>query len=206
MKDLPPFDPDQTATQPGLRVPVELRDAPDEDTDSPRPRRRGRYALVASVIAFSVAASALVLTDNDARIRVELTATDESAREIDRGPAGASVGDEFVLAQRLALPAEPGQVGVIEVSCRYLRVRKAGKGTTPTPPSVSVQCNGVADVGPDAVSFHGLNTFTPGAATQSRFVVTGGTGAYAAAVGEITATDVSLGTAMLVLDLRLSAD
>ncbi|MGQ0625198.1 MAG: hypothetical protein ACT4PP_11195 [Sporichthyaceae bacterium] len=204
MKDLPLFDPDQTATHPDLEVPEELREATDDEAD-PRPRRRGRYALVATLIAFSVAASVLVFTDNDGRIRVELIATDESAREIDRGPAGASVGDEFVLAQRLAVPDDPAQVGVIEVVCRYVRVRAAGKGAAPSPAALSVQCSGVAEVGRDAVSFQGLNTFTPGAATQSQFVITGGTGAYAAAVGEITATDVRPGTTTLELNLRQRA-
>ncbi len=126
-----------------------------------------------------------------------LDAMEQESRDRDIKPAGASVGDEFLISQALT---EGGAArGTADTACSYVRVvREDGN---PTPLAVSVQCSGVARIGPDVLTFQGLNSFTPNSATQSRFVVTGGTGSFRDAVGEVRVTETGKGTSAMAIEL-----
>lgn len=122
---------------------------------------------------------------------------EQESKDRDIRPAGTSVGDEFLLSQALA---EGGALqGTAETTCSFVRVlREPGKAT---PIAVSVQCTGVARIGQDVLTYQGLNSFTPDSPSQSRFVVTGGTGPFRDAAGEVRVTETGQGTSALALDL-----
>lgn len=125
-----------------------------------------------------------------------LTAVETASRERDVRPAAASIGDEFLLRQQLS---EDGvELGGNESTCTYVR-----RTVLPDPPppraAISVQCTGTAQIGPDILTYQGLNTFAPGSSARSRFVVTGGTGAFAGATGELEITETGPGASTLLL-------
>lgn len=124
-------------------------------------------------------------------------ATEEVSRDRDIRPAGPSVGDEFLISQSLS---EAGTArGTADTICSFVRVvREEGRAT---PLAISVQCSGVAKIGPDVLTFHGLNSFTPNTPTQSRFAVTGGTGAFSDARGEVRVTETGAGTSAMAVEL-----
>jgi hypothetical protein len=113
-------------------------------------------------------------------------------------PTGASVGDGFQLSQALTKGGTPA--GTADTNCDYVRVlRDPGN---PTPTVVSVQCTGVVSLGKDELTYQGLNSFLPnGGVSISKFVVTGGTGAFANARGEVRVTETGQGTSTFALDL-----
>jgi hypothetical protein len=122
---------------------------------------------------------------------------EQESKDRDLRPAGTSVGDEFLLSQSLA---EGGAArGTAETTCSFVRVvREAGQAT---PIAVSLQCTGVARIGSDVLTYQGLNNFTPNSPSQSRFAVTGGTGEFADAVGEVRVTETGQGSSAMALDL-----
>ena len=124
-------------------------------------------------------------------------AVEEVSRDRDIKPAGASLGDEFLIAQALS---EGGKAtGTADTTCSFVRVvREEGKAT---PIAVSVQCAGVARIGADLLTFQGLNSFSPNSPSQSRFAVTGGTGVFADAVGEVRVTETGRGTSAMAVEL-----
>ncbi|MBA3741653.1 hypothetical protein [Sporichthya sp.] len=125
-------------------------------------------------------------------------AKEQDSKDRDIRPVGsASLGDEFFLSQSLS---EGGAlVGSADTTCTFVRVvREAGAAT---PLAVSVQCGGVAKIGPDVLTFQGLNSFMPNSPTQSRFAVTGGTGAFADAKGEVRVTETGQGTSAIAVEL-----
>lgn len=122
---------------------------------------------------------------------------EQESKDRDLKPAGTSVGDEFLLSQSLS---EGGVAqGTADTACSFVRVvREAAKAT---PLAVSLQCVGVARIGPDVLTYQGLNSFTPDSPSQSRFVVTGGSGAFRDAAGEVRVTETGPGTSALALEL-----
>ncbi len=122
---------------------------------------------------------------------------EQESKDRDLRPAGTSVGDEFLLSQSLS---EGGAAqGSAETTCSFVRVVREANRATPI--AVSVQCTGVARIGEDVLTYQGLNSFTPESPRQSRFVVTGGTGAFRDSVGEVRVTETGAGTSALALDL-----
>ncbi|HUR75371.1 MAG TPA: hypothetical protein VMZ00_13915 [Sporichthya sp.] len=153
------------------------------------------FALVAGPLALGHKGDDLTIAGPKPRV---FDASEQESRDRDIRPAGASVGDEFLISQALS---EGGAVlGTADTTCSYVRVvREAGNAT---PLAVSLQCRGVAQIGPDLLTFQGLNSFTPNAPTPSRFVVTGGTGAFRDAVGEVRVTETGKGTSAMAVELK----
>lgn len=124
-------------------------------------------------------------------------AKEQQSKDRDLKPAGTSVGDEFMISQALS---EGGVArGTADTTCSFVRiVRQDGQAT---PLAVSVQCIGVAKIGADVLTFQGLNSFTPNSPSQSRFVITGGTGAFADAAGEVRVTETGTGRSAMAVEL-----
>lgn len=165
-------------------------------------KNRRLLALLGILVAFALVAGPIALARKDdpagpgPRL---LSAVESGSKDRDLRPAGASVGDEFLLTQKLA---EDGrELGTSDTTCSLVRVVSIPKSKTPA--AVSVQCTGVVAMGADVLTYQGLNSFAPGAAAQSRFVVTGGSGAFADATGELRVTETGKGTSTLALDLDL---
>ncbi|GAA0636558.1 hypothetical protein GCM10009547_46060 [Sporichthya brevicatena] len=160
-------------------------------------------ATIGALTAFAVIAGPLALARKDSDPRVVaptprvLTATEQVSKDRDIRPTGSSLGDEFVLSQSLT---EGGvAVGTADTSCTFVRVvREDGKAT---PLAISLQCTGVAEIGPDLLLFQGVNSFSPTSPSVSRFVVTGGTGKFRDARGEVRVTETGKGTSAIALDL-----
>lgn len=124
-------------------------------------------------------------------------AVEQTSRDRDIRPAGTSVGDEFLIAQALSEAGTPR--GTADTTCSFVRiVREEGRAT---PLAVSVHCVGVARIGADVLTFQGLNSFSPNTPSQSRFAVTGGTGPFAKAKGEVRVTETGQGTSAMAVEL-----
>lgn len=181
--------------------PPELADVSAEEPAEDRPRRRSVwFALVGLLVALTLVVGPLALFRQadvvEAGPRVIAT-SEEGSQDRDLQPKGASLGDEFLLTQTLT---EGGtEIGTGDITCTYVRVVPAPKGKTPL--AVSVQCVGIARIGADTLTYQGLNTFAPGGVAVSRFAVTGGTGAFRAATGELRVTETGKGTSTIALDL-----
>ncbi len=122
---------------------------------------------------------------------------EQQSEDRDLRPAGTSVGDEFLLSQALS---EAGTArGTAETICSFVRVVREPNRATPL--AVVLQCTGVARIGEDVLTYQGVNSFTPDSPSQSRFAVTGGTGAFRDAVGEVRVTETGAGTSAMALDL-----
>lgn len=161
---------------------------------------RRLLAVLGILVAFALVAGPIALArkDDPAGPAPRLFAAVESgADDRDLRPAGASIGDEFLLRQKLS--ADGREVGTADTTCSLVRVVTVPKSTTPA--AISIQCTGVATMGADVLTYQGLNSFIPGAAAQSRFAVTGGSGAFTDAVGELRVTETGKGTSTLALDL-----
>ncbi len=157
---------------------------------------------VGVITAFAIIAGPLALARKDdpqiekAGPRV-FEAVEQTSRDRDIKPAGTSLGDEFLIAQALTEGGTPA--GTADTTCSFVRVvREEGK---PTPLAVSLQCSGVARIGVNVLTYQGLNSFSPDSPSQSRFAVTGGTGPFAHAQGEVRVTETGRGTSALAVEL-----
>jgi hypothetical protein len=177
-----------------------VTDLLDED-EAPRglKSKRTLLAAVGVVTAFALIAGPLALArkgDPKTPGPTVYAATETGSNDRDLKPAGASVGDEYQLT--LSLAEGGGPAGSWDATCTYVRVvREAGK---PTPTAVSVQCTGVMRIGGDAMTFQGLNNYLPTGLAVSRFVVTGGSGEFRDATGELRVTETGKGTSNIAYD------
>lgn len=163
-------------------------------------KNRKLLALLGILVAFALVAGPIALARRDEPTVPPprlILAVESGSKDRDLRPAGASLGDEFLLRQKLT---EDGRaVGASDTTCSLVRVVTLPKSKSPA--AVSVQCTGVATMGRDVLTYQGLNTFVPGDAAQSRFVITGGSGAFTDAAGELRVTETGKGTSTLALDL-----
>lgn len=184
---------------------TELEPELDERDEAPRGLKKQRtlLAFVGLATAFALVVGPLALFKNNDPQEPGPTlfeATENVSKDRDIKPNGSSVGDEFLLSQTLAGSTGAGTTtGTADTTCTYVRiVREEGNAT---PMAVAVQCTGVATFGQDELTYQGLNSFTPGGASISKFVVTGGTGSYADAKGEVRVTETGAGTSTFAFDL-----
>ncbi|HVE25063.1 MAG TPA: hypothetical protein VNC22_06665 [Sporichthya sp.] len=161
--------------------------------------KRGLLAGVGVVTAFALVAGPLALArkgDPKTPGPTVYAATETGSRDRDIKPAGASIGDEYQLT--LSLAEGGGPAGSWDAACTYVRiVREAGN---PTPLAVSVQCTGVMRIGADAMTFQGINSYQPTGLAISKFVVTGGSGTFRDAKGELRVTETGQGTSNIAYD------
>ncbi len=161
--------------------------------------KRPLMVVVGLVTAFALVAGPLALArkgDPKAPGPTVYSATETASKDRDLKPPGASVGDEYQLT--LSLAEGGGPAGSWDASCTYLRVVREANAATPQ--AVSVQCTGVMRIGADAMTFQGLNNYLPTGQAISKFVVTGGSGSFRDAKGELRVTETGQGTSNIAYD------
>jgi hypothetical protein len=140
-----------------------------------------RKQLMAGALAIAIVAagaSIAVAGDDDDDV-VRVTATFVEEKEVDLDPAGFGVGDRFVFSQDLSRGGE--KVGESAVECVFVR---AGDQTS------TANCVGSFTLPGGQIAAQGLVTFTQEDAPFS-VAVTGGTGRYSEAEGELHVETVS---------------
>jgi hypothetical protein len=121
--------------------------------------------------------------DGDVRT-LQLTARTIEEAEIDVGASGFSVGDRFIESQNLFRGDE--RVGLGGIDC-VLVVFRPGPDPEGEPEAATVHCVATASLPQGQITVQGLIDFTdPGPFTLA---ITGGTGAYRTAHGEVEVTE-----------------
>jgi hypothetical protein len=107
-------------------------------------------------------------------------------KDIDVPPTGPSLGDSNVFSETVTKNGK--NVGLAGGICTTIKVTtKAGRVAT-----VTQQCVVTASLPKGQLTFQGIATFsTTGPGTTPRFAITGGTGAYRTARGDITVSQLS---------------
>jgi Dirigent-like protein len=108
---------------------------------------------------------------------LHLKAENRQAKMIDLAPPGASLGDEQVLSGTLARDDKPA--GSFGVTCTWVGVR---------PKHIRERCDGWGALRGGTLSFSGMSRFE---ANRQTWAITGGTGIYQAARGQIELRQVS---------------
>jgi hypothetical protein len=121
--------------------------------------------------------------DGDVRT-LQLTARTLQEAEIDLGASGFSVGDRFIESQNLFRGDE--RVGVGGIDC-VLVLFRPGPDPEGEPEAATAHCVATASLPQGQITVQGLIDFTdPGPFTLA---ITGGTGAYRTAHGEVEVTE-----------------
>ncbi len=135
--------------------------------------------------------------DGDVRT-LQLTATTLQEAEIDLGTSGFTIGDRFVESQNLFRGDE--RVGVGGIDCVLVAFRP-GPDPAGEPEAATAQCVATASLPQGQITVQGLIDVTePGPFTLA---ITGGTGAYRTAHGEVEVTEESPEVDRITLKLIL---
>jgi hypothetical protein len=144
-------------------------------------------ALIASGVSAQAGSTSPAPTHSDDTVQ-HLTFIDMGgpSKDIDVPPTGPSLGDSNVFSETVTRSGK--KVGVAGGVCTTIMVTtKAGKVAT-----VTQQCLVTASLPAGQLTFQGIATFTTtGPVTTPTFAITGGTGAYRTARGQITVTQLS---------------
>ena len=117
--------------------------------------------------------------DDDVKV-IRLTAITAQDAFLDLGEPGDSLGDQSVFSEDLFRQGK--NVGKSGVVCTIVRLEPMVSAT--------VQCVGTADLPKGQITIQGLVTFTNGPSTF-QLAITGGTGKYREAHGEVTVEEIS---------------
>lgn len=139
-----------------------------------------RAGLVTTMAAGLLAGGLAGTADATSTIHMVLRAVQTQYKETDIGPDGPSVGDRQVFSENLFKSGV--KVGTDGVECVITRVtkNKTGKVT-----AVDSQCVGTLRLGRGQISVQGLLVFNFADPRPFYLVVTGGTGIYKGATGEM---------------------
>jgi hypothetical protein len=135
-------------------------------------------------MAVALLAGSFTLTSADAARddSFRVTAVSYQFREVDAKPKGESIGDYFVFSDNLF--KHKRRIGQLDGQCTVTRLdRKAN--------SFTQQCLVTATLPRGHLTVQGVITFTDPEQDTFTLAVTGGTGAYAGAGGEVHVTFVS---------------
>jgi hypothetical protein len=142
------------------------------------PRRWGVFIFLAALLVttLSFASFASAHTD-DVRV-LHLRGVQVESQLVDVAPTGEepSLGDSFVLSENLLRDGK--KVGISGVVCTFVRLQH--------PPS-AVECVITARLGSDQLTVQGLSFDQP----RNVFAITGGTGRWRNAGGQVVVRDVS---------------
>jgi hypothetical protein len=153
-------------------------------------RRIIASAVVTTAALVGVAFTALADTSAPARAnRFRLIEHIDLVTFVDDPPAGDSIGDRFTLDDSLFDATNTRQVGTTFSVCTRI-------GASPT----LFQCEVTVIIGDDSLTAQGGFDF---AATSSTLAVTGGTGRYSKARGEVTVREDPATPGEAILDFRL---
>jgi hypothetical protein len=116
---------------------------------------------------------------------------------LDLGPQGFSLGDQTIFADDVYDKKGGTKIGSDGVVCTVVRVTDAATG------SGTAQCVATASLPDGQITIQGLVSFT-GTELPAPFqqAITGGTGAYANARGQITVEELSETEANITVELR----
>jgi hypothetical protein len=129
-------------------------------------------ALLAATLSFASFASAH--TDNVAVLR--FTAVEVESHVVNVAPGPPSLGDTFVASDNLFRDGR--QVGFAGIVCTVVRVQH---------PPFAFQCQATAYIGGDQLTAQGLAFDQP----SSVFAITGGTGRWRNAGGQVVSREIS---------------
>jgi hypothetical protein len=174
--------------------------------------RRGREGdamrvklAVAGITAALIAAGGVTLAsahesgsshDRGTQVFTVFTVTVQS-QFLDLGPQGFSLGDQQVFSDDVYDHKGGTKIGTDGVVCTIVRVTDASTG------SGTAQCVATASLPDGQITIQGFVSFT-GEALPAPFqnAITGGTGAYANARGQVTVEELSETEANLTVELR----
>jgi hypothetical protein len=147
-------------------------------------RRAVVIALLLMLVAVTVASvSAAPATSSANAGSVEtlrLTARSVQEAQLDLGPAGESLGDQLVFTEDLFRRGQ--EVGTLGGVCTVTGLEPAV--------SITFQCLATASLPAGQITVQGLVTFSPETEGQPfRIAITGGTGAYRTAHGQVTVVE-----------------
>lgn len=123
------------------------------------------------------ASAASAATDADMVLR----AVQKQTKDTDVRPRGPSVGDRTVFSEDLYRNRK--KVGTDGVECVITRVRENSAGRIT---AVDSQCVGTMRLGRGQITVQGLVGFSVSSPKPLKLVITGGTGAYSGAAGQLT--------------------
>jgi hypothetical protein len=134
--------------------------------------------------------------DHGTQVFTVFTVTVQS-ESLDLGPQGFSLGDQVVFADDVYDHKGGTKIGTDGVVCTVVRVTDAATG------SGTAQCVATAQLADGQITVQGFNSFT-GDELPAPFqlAITGGTGAYANARGQVTVEELSETEANITLELR----
>jgi hypothetical protein len=132
-------------------------------------------AILATALAFAGLAVGSAHADSHHAIRLTEAHPDAQPAFVDTGKPGPSVGDVAVFRDEL-LRADGSTAGTVRQVCTLVDLAAA-------PPAGTFECTGSLELADGTITFEG--PFVPAKPEQAA-AITGGTGAYRAARGEVT--------------------
>ena len=154
-------------------------------------------ALVVSSFTLAAGSDNAKADDRDHVQTIQLTATSFANQDIDVGPSGLSLGDYFVATEDLFRQGK--KVGTDHAVCTLTRLVPR----TGTPKRFAVQCVATLLLPEGQITVQGVRTGSLSAQEPPRFTlaITGGTGAYKTARGQVRIVDINATESRLTLTL-----
>jgi hypothetical protein len=142
------------------------------------PRRWKALVFLAALLVTTLSFASFASAHTDNVTVLHLTGVQVESQVVDVAPTGQapSLGDSFVLSENLLRDGR--RVGVSGVVCTFVRLAH--------PPS-ALQCVITARIGSDQLTIQGLGFDQP----RNVFAITGGTGRWRNAGGQVVVRDVS---------------
>ena len=142
------------------------------------PRRWKAFIFLAALLVTTLSFASFASAHTDNVKVLHLTGVQVEANEVDHDPASdePALGDGFVLSEDLLRDGH--KVGISGVACTFVRLEN--------PPS-ALQCQISARIGGDQLTLQGLAFDQP----RNVFAITGGTGRWRNAGGQVVVRDVS---------------
>jgi hypothetical protein len=142
------------------------------------PRRWKAFIFLATLLVstLSFASFASAHTDNVAVLHLRGVQVESQFVDVAPKGDGPSLGDAFVLSQNLF--RDGNKVGISGVVCTFVRIQH---------PPGAVECVITARIGGDQLTVQGLSFDQP----RNVFAITGGTGRWRNAGGQVVVRDVS---------------
>jgi hypothetical protein len=163
-----------------------------------------RLTLLAVLVVAAVLGAVSLASAGDAAPRaaqqeiIDLTSTTVQSADLDLGTPGFGVGDRFTFADDLM--RDGAAYGSLGGECLFVRIEPDPLPPDTEPESVTANCVVSAQLPDGQITVQGLVTFTGEPFTLA---VTGGTGPYREAAGEVQVTEVSETESLIQLRLEL---
>jgi hypothetical protein len=154
-------------------------------------------ALVVSNFTLAAGSNTAKADDRDHSQTIQLTATSFANQDVDVGPSGLSLGDYFVATENLFRQGK--KVGTDHAVCTLTRLEPP----TGTPKRFAAQCLVTLLLPEGQITLQGVRTGSLSAQQPPRFTlaITGGTGAYKTAHGQVRIVDINATDSRLTLTL-----